>query len=76
MPPTWTTEVFLELYTAIQSAVLNRDQVDASTLTDLTNLFDEVFEDLQELSSYPPKSTQHREALTKTRMYFFSSFLI
>lgn len=69
MPPTWTTEVFPELYTAIQSAVLNRDQVDVSTLTKLTDLFDQVFEDLQGLSSFPPRSTQHREALAKTRKY-------
>lgn len=65
MPLNWTTEPFSDLYAAVQSAVLHRDQVDTATLVNLQELFDVVFNDLCELTDFPAQSSASRDALMK-----------
>lgn len=65
MSRSWTTEPYSDLYAAVQSAAMNRDQIDSSTLFNLQELFDAVFIDLCELTAFPPKSAASRETLTK-----------
>lgn len=62
----WTTEPFAELSTAIQTAVLNRSQVDSVGINTLETLFDNVFEDLRDLTESPPKNATHRDAISKS----------
>lgn len=69
MSRNWTTDPFSDLSSEVQSAVLNRDQIDTAHLNIIQELFDVVCDDLCDLTAFPPQSSSSRETLSKKRTW-------